>query len=410
VVPVNDPPLAADDQATTIEGVPVPINVVDNDTDVDGNLDPSTVCVILAPNHGSVAIEPSSGTVTYTSALGFVGMDSFTYQVSDTGGLSATAVVTVEVLPSNYPPKAQDDSATTDEDTPVSIDVLANDSDADGGPDPGSVKIVVSPVIGSVTVDPASGAILYTPGSNLNGIDLLAYEVRDTQGAYDIAIVTVHINPINDPPVANDDMAIVNQGTSSAIEILANDTDVDDGIDRGTISIAGGPEHGTTTINSNGIVVYDPAEGYFGPDSFTYTVGDAAGAVSNVATVSIHVNAPPVAADDSYQVLNAETLWVQIPGVLGNDTDADGDTLVAVLLSGGPAHGSLDFHSDGSFSYTPETGFAGIDQFTYLVTDRQAESNPATATIHVLSANNVRVSGRVFDDLDNNGAFEPGQG
>jgi hypothetical protein len=126
VTSVNDPPVAVDDSATTQRDGPVTINVVSNDTDVDG--DSLSVTSVTDPPNGTVT-NNGDGSVTYTPDPGFFGTDSFDYTISDGNGGTDSGSVTVRV---NDPPVAADDAAATDEDTPVTVDVLANDTDADG--------------------------------------------------------------------------------------------------------------------------------------------------------------------------------------------------------------------------------------------------------------------------------------
>jgi hypothetical protein len=95
------------------------------------------------------------------------------------------------------------------------------------------------------------------------------------------------------------------------------------------------------------------------------------------------LNQPPTAVDDTYQVRYDTARTVSLPGVLQNDSDPDGDTLTAIKVSD-PAHGSLSFHADGSFTYTPATGYIGTDSFEYRVSDGTVESDPATVTLQVL--------------------------
>ena len=121
-----------------------------------------------------------------------------------------------------------------------------------------------------------------------------------------------------------------------------------------------GPEHGTLTLAADGSFIYTPAANYNGADSFTYKANDGA-ADSNVATVTLTVtpvNDAPVAVDDSYSTAEDTALTVAAPGVLGNDTDVDGDPLTAVLVSD-PAHGTLALNADGSFTYTPAADYNG---------------------------------------------------
>src|SRR5262249_52050993 len=112
---------------------------------------------------------------------------------------------------------------------------------------------------------------------------------------------------------------------------------------------------------------------------------------SNTATVSLTVNAvndAPVARDDAFSTDEDTPLTVGAPGVLGNDTDADGDSLTAALVSG-PAHGTLALNADGSFTYTPAANFSGSDSFTYRASDGTADSNVATVAITVKPVNDA---------------------
>ncbi|MGC8963588.1 MAG: Ig-like domain-containing protein, partial [Candidatus Bipolaricaulaceae bacterium] len=135
-------------------------------------------------------------------------------------------------------------------------------------------------------------------------------------------------------------------------------------------------------------ITYTPNPDFCGTDSFVYRACDPAGACDE-ATVTIEVtcvNDAPVAVDDSYTTPEDTALVVPAPGVLGNDTDVDGDVLQAVLVSG-PSHGTLVLNPDGSFTYTPDPDFYGIDTFTYRAFDGELYSNIATVTISVAFVN-----------------------
>ncbi|MGQ9576632.1 MAG: C25 family cysteine peptidase [Thermoguttaceae bacterium] len=185
----------------------------------------------------------------------------------------------------------------------------------------------------------------------------------------------------NVAPRAKGESYVTPENTVLTVEapgVLANDTDANG--DPLTAVLVTGPTHGTLVLNADGSLTYSPEAGYCGKDSFTYKANDGL-LDSNTATVSIKVNSIPVAADDTYATDKDTTLEVGYPGVLSNDTDTDGDRLHAELLTG-PSHGTLDFW-DGPFRYTPESGFVGVDTFTYRATDGYAQSNTATVTILV---------------------------
>src|SRR5207247_2290763 len=188
------------------------------------------------------------------------------------------------------------------------------------------------------------------------------------------------ITGANDAPVAVNDSYTTPEDTTLNVTVpgvLANDSDVDG--DTLSAILVSQPSHGSLTLNSNGSFSYVPAANYNGTDSFTYKANDGQ-ADSGIATVTITIggaNDAPVAVNDSYTTAEDTTLNVAAPGVLANDSDIDGDTLGAVLVSQ-PAHGTLTFNSDGSFTYVPAANYNGPDSFTYKANDGQADSGIAT--------------------------------
>ncbi len=193
--PVNNPPRAVDDAADTPEDTPVTIDVLGNDSDPDRNT--LVVVEVSAPTHGT-AVVSDTGAVVYTPEPDFHGTDRFTYVVGDGSGLTARAAVDVTVLPVDDPPLAGDDAADTPEDTPVTIDVLSNDSDPDG--DALALVEVSAPTHGTAVTD--TGAVVYTPEPDFHGTDSFTYVVGDGSGLTARAAVDVTVRPVNDPPLA----------------------------------------------------------------------------------------------------------------------------------------------------------------------------------------------------------------
>src|SRR5207244_2180005 len=186
-----------------------------------------------------------------------------------------------------------------------------------------------------------------------------------------VTTASITLNVVNDVPIAVANSYSVNEDTTltvAASGVLGNDSDVDG--DSLTAVLVSSPAHGSLTLNANGSLNYTPNANFNGSDSFTYKANDGT-LDSNVATVSITVNAvndAPVAVANSYSVNEDTTLTVAASGVLGNDTDVDGDPLTAALVSGA-AHGSLTLNANGSLSYTPSVNFNGSDSFTYKAKD-----------------------------------------
>ena len=200
--PVTTPPTANNDTATTTVNTPVLIAVLANDVAASGNpIDPKSVKVGTKPSNGSVTVL-SNGQIRYTPKTGFTGPDTFTYTVKGNNGdaKSNVATVTVTVQPANVAPVANNDSASTTVNTPVLINVVANDTDANGNLDPASVAIVTPPANGTA-VPNGSGGVTYTPNTGFFGTDTFTYNVKDTQGATsNTATVTVGVNAA---PTAN---------------------------------------------------------------------------------------------------------------------------------------------------------------------------------------------------------------
>ena len=197
--------------------------------------------------------------------------------------------------------------------------------------------------------------------------------------AYQFTVDNVVVNEL--PLVANNDSYSVVSGLTlmvGAPGVLANDTG-----GNGTFSaiLATNVTHGTLNLNSNGGFTYTSTADFTGTDTFAYRASDGP-SNSNPAIVTITVTAdhPPVANNDAYTMLQNTTLTVAAPGVLGNDTDADGNSLTAVLVSE-PANGFLTLTNNGGFTYTPTAGFAGTDSFTYVANDGLSNSANATVTI-----------------------------
>jgi hypothetical protein len=176
--------------------------------------------------------------------------------------------------------------------------------------------------------------------------------------------------------------------TVEAPGVLANDTDADG--DALTATGLTQPAHGAVVMEADGSFTYTPDRGFVGTDTFTYQASDGT-ATSAATTVTITVeeaehpvNTAPEAGDDAYSAVGGEPLMIPAPGVLANDTDADGNVLTAVEVTQ-PANGEVTLEADGSFTYTSEAGFSGKDVFTYRADDGQDVSAPATVTITVKS-------------------------
>ncbi len=476
----NQPPVANGDAYAVSEDetltVPAP-GVLANDTDPDG--DALTALLVDGVSYGALTFSPD-GSFQYVPDSNFFGIDSFTYKASDEPGQTGTGgdtlpdpggdgrfdasdvqmvinealgvqgargdinrdgcvnavdiqliieavlagraplknlqyegfplakldseivTVTITVAPLNDVPGAASDAYTVAEDQTLTVTapgVLGNDSDPDGD---ALTAMLVSGVSHGVLTLNADGSFSYVPAANYSGSDSFTYLANDGELDSSIATVSITVTPVNDRPVAANDSYTVSEDqalTVAAPGVLGNDSDPDGNVL--TAVLLTGVSHGTLTLNPNGSFSYTPAADYSGPDSFRYVASDQI-VVSLAATVSITITPAgeqPVGIDDAYTVAEDQTLAVTAPGVLGNDTDEDGDALMAVLVSG-PGQGTLTFNADGSFVYQPEANYNGQDSFTYRANDGALDSNEATVTITVTPVNDAPVADAGDDQIN----------
>jgi hypothetical protein len=406
VTPLNDSPVAVNDAYSTPEDTQLVISapgILGNDTDVDGPL-PLTAVLASSPTNGSLTLN-ANGSFTYTPNANYNGPDSFTYRARDGANAESNiATVSITVTPVNDPPVAANDAYATDENVTLNISaaqgVLINDSDIDG-PLPLTAVINTPATSGTVSLN-ANGSFMYVPAQGFNGIVTFTYRARDGESAQsNIATVTITVGPVNDPPLAVSDAYSVNEDTTlnvnAASGVLANDTDPDGPFPL-TAQLVTGPASGSlVTFNANGSFTYTPNPNFNGQDTFTYIARDGEGLASQPATVTITVNAvndPPVAVDDFYTTPEDTQLVISAPGVLANDTDPDGPIPTAALLTQGPTNGSLTLNLDGSFTYTPNANFSGVDTFRYRARDvtNLQSANTALVTITVTPVNDPPVA------------------
>lgn len=272
-------------------------------------------------------------------------------------------------------PVAVNDSATTTSGTPVSIPVLANDTDPNG--DVLSIVSFNQGANGSVVQ--VGTDLVYTPVDGFTGTDTFTYVIRDPAGNQSTATVTVTVGAANpNAPVVKDDTASTTTGESVDIDVLDNDLSPTNA----TLTIGGytAPANGEVTQNGN-ILTYIPNPGFVGTDTFTYIATDPDGNRTN-ATVTITVTAgatnpnAPVANADQVETVQETPVTI---AVLGNDTDPNGNALT-VTGTGAATNGTVA-QSGNSVIYTPNAGFTGDDQFTYTI--RDTDGNTATGNVFV---------------------------
>lgn len=278
-------------------------------------------------------------------------------------------------------PIAADDLYAAQSETPLGVPasgVLENDDGA------GLAAVLVSGAAHGAVSLAADGGFTYTPDAGFAGEDAFTYVAEAPDGATsNEAEVAIMVAAANAPPDAvvdaYGDLVEDTPYSVSAPGVLDNDSDPEG--DALSAALAAAPAHGSVTLNADGGFTYVPAPNYAGPDSFTYAAQDAAGnaAQAEVSLTIAPVNDAPASASDQF-AMNGTSLEVPAPGVLGNDTDADGDDLTAVLMDP-PQYGDITLAADGSFTYTAGSTFAGADSFTYAAHDGTVQGNTAMVTI-----------------------------
>ena len=407
---VNDPPTANPDEFTLTEDAPVTVNVLNNDSDPDTS-DTLTVTGISTPPPGTSAVVNGDNTVTFDPggqyenlAVGESATVTLTYTIADDAGASATSTVTFTVNGANDAPDAINDSDTTAQGVPVTIDVLANDTDPDAS-DSLTVTGVTQPAQGSVTYN--SDDLRFDPGSDFDYLDAgesatitFTYDISDGNGGTDTATVTVTVTGTDDATDTNPDTAVTDEETAVTIDVLANDTDVDTSdIPLAVASVTQPTDANDGMVVNNGTnVTFTPgtnfnslAAGESATTTFTYTTDT--GITENVTVTVNGVNDVPTANTDA-DVTDQDTATTI--DVIANDTDPDGSDVLLITGVGQPSRGvatidennEIVFHPNGEFDDL-DAGESATVTFDYNISDGNGGTDTATVTVTVTGADDA---------------------
>ena len=291
---ISAKPVANTDSLNAVQDTPLIVNeasdLLANDTHATG--DPITVLSFTQPTEaGSALADNNNGTLTYTPAVGFFGIDTFTYTIEDTSNETDSTTDTVFVLEAGTnAPVAVDFPVATQEDTSKSFDPTINDTDGDGDP----LTIITfddTSDEGGTVVSTGGNSLTYTPPALFNGADNFNYTIYDGRGGADSASVLITVSDVNNAPVCTG--VLLSTGVNEKLTI-----DVDDDL----LSTCSDPDGDVVTLDSTtqpsepgsmlsdngaGTLTYTPAKGFTGQDSFTYTATDGIATDTQVVTIDV---------------------------------------------------------------------------------------------------------------------------
>jgi VCBS repeat-containing protein len=377
--PVNDAVVVNNQTVTTDEDAPVSGNILTNDFDPDGSALSVTLPAVFGPQNGSIIMN-ANGDFTYTPNPDFNGTDFVVFQVCDSGiplpATCANDTLFFIINPVNDAVVVNNQTVTTNEDTPVSGNILTNDFDPDGSALSVTLPAVSGPQNGSIIMN-ANGDFTYTPNPDFNGTDFVVFQVCDSgiplpaTCANDTLFFI--INPVNDAVVVNNQTVTTNEDTPVSGNILTNDFDPDGSALSVTLPAVSGPQNGSIIMNANGDFNYTPNQDFNGTDFVVFQVCDSGiplPATCANDTLFIIINPVNDAVVVNNQTVTTDEDTPVSGNILTNDFDPDGSALTVTLPAiSSPQNGSLIMNANGDFTYTPNQNFNGTDFVVFQVCD-----------------------------------------
>lgn len=366
-----------------LDNAPVSLNAGAAFVDPDGDALSFTATGLPA----GLSIDPASGLISGTIDNSASQFAPYTVIVTANDGEGGTTSDSFQWIITNPAPTAIDDVAVTTEDTLVSGNVLNNDLDPDGDDLSVSTSLVSNAANGTVVMA-ADGSFTYTPDADFNGTDSFVYLLDDGEGGTSSATVTVTVTAVNDAPVL--DAAIANQSDADADVVLLDVSGSFSDVDGDTLMFsANGLPDGLAMDSASGVIsgTIDSSASINAPYTVTVVASDGNG--GSVATTFVWQvsNPAPMATDDTASTSEDNPVSGNL---LTNDNDPDGDTLVVDPTPvSPPANGTVAMLADGTFTYTPDADFNGIDSFTYRILDNEGGVSTAMVTVTVGAVNDT---------------------
>ena len=403
VTGTNDAPIANPDSAAGTENQVLTVNALANDTDVDDASVKTLVAASAPAGKGSASIVGNQvrfdpGTDFDHLAQGATETVVLSYTMKDQYGATSSSTITLTITGTNDGPVASADTAAGTENQVLTVNALANDTDVDDG----AVKtlVAVSAPAGKGSVSIVGNQVQFNPGTAFDHLAqgatetvVLSYTMKDEHGATSSSTVTLTITGTNDGPVANPETRATGEDTTILINVLANDSDVDDGAVL-TVTAASAPDgHGTASVVGNQ-VHFDPSDALKAGESEVvvvgYTIKDEHGATAS-STITVTVtgaNDGPVANADARATSETSAIVID---VLANDVDVDHDAVLTVVAASGPAgqgavsivENQVRFDPGSDFDYLA-SGESATVTLNYTIQDEFGVQSSSTITVTVL--------------------------
>jgi VCBS repeat-containing protein len=419
---VNVAPVAHADTASTDAYDSVAINAAANDTDLNRDDVLTVTALNLTSTRGTAAIDPATGDIDYSPngafdylSVGETAIDALQYTVSDGHGGSNVATVMIAVSGVNVPPVAVAETYIVNAYQAIGVSPTALDSDPNADDSLTTIAFNAAGTKGTVSLVSMYDELVYDPNGQFDTLsagetatDIFHYTITDNHGATSIGTITITITGVNEPPVAHPDTVTTAAYSNLAINVLANDTDInrDDRLTITALNLTG--TKGTATIDPvTGDIDYSPngafnylSLGETATDRLVYTVSDEHGA-SSTASVTITVtgvNVAPIAAAESFTVSAYQPITINPSRY---DTDANyhstlstaavnaAGTLGTVTLS--TTYNDVTYNPNGAFDYL-SAGETATDTFHYTVSDNYGATSTGAITISITGINEPPVA------------------
>jgi uncharacterized repeat protein (TIGR01451 family) len=407
------PPVAVDDSGKIKQGETLTSSVLENDYGLTGEILVETLKIKTQPKNGTAVIE--NGKIKYTPTLTYSGNDEVVYEICDTQNLCSQAKLLIQITASN-PPIATDDSASTQTNQNIEIDILKNDESPNISKENLVITTIKNPENGKVEI--VDQKIIYTPNTDFTGSDKFEYKICDQMNLCDTATVDILVTPKPLPPEAVDDVANTLKNQVVIIDSLQNDNEQKVSQVETVVKITNQPKSGAVVFEDNKFK-YTPNTDFVGQDEFEYEICNGNN-LCDKALVKVTVTDPTIKEpnpvdnsqdsgndtidpqDNSFDKVtpldpvkaNSDSVQTNqnTPVTVGILTNDEYKNITTIIVTNTPDNGKATINSDKQLIYTPNNDFAGTDTLTYKICNQSLCSE---ATVEI----NVKPKGIVLGDV-----------